>query len=83
MSALVPGTCVMVVPQRELLRLGCHLRHYLGGLALDGAIGVVDRIDNRYRDHRVIVRFPSLHCPPFGTVWVDAFRADELVMVAE
>jgi hypothetical protein len=44
---------------------------------------VVDRIDERRSAHRVVVIFHGLHVPPFGSLWVDAFRPDELVLVAE
>jgi hypothetical protein len=44
-------------------------------------VGVVDRIDARCRDHRVVVRFPSVAVPPFGASWVDAFSPGELAVV--
>ncbi len=81
-GAIRPGTRVMVVSPRELLRLNCHHQHYAVGLPLEDAVGVVDRIDRRFRDHRVVVVFPTIHTPPFGSAWVDVFAPDELVPVA-
>jgi hypothetical protein len=48
-------------------------------LPLRGAVGVVDRLDERYGDHLVVVRFPTVIVPPFGHAWVDAFAPDEVV----
>src|SRR5687768_10459167 len=51
-------------------------------LALFQHVGVVDRIDERFGDHRYIVVFPTLAVPPFGAAWCDAFTASEPVSVA-
>ncbi len=83
MSTVAPGVRVTVVPPRELTRLGCRHRHYMVGLPLEGAVGVVDRIDPRFGDHRVVVVFPTIHTPPFGSPWVDVFAPTELVTEPE
>jgi hypothetical protein len=53
-------------------------RHLQRALPLESAVGVVDRLDERYGDHPVVVRFPTVTVPPFGQAWVDGFAADEL-----
>lgn len=58
----------------------CH-RHLQSELPLFQSVGVVDRIDERYGQHCLIVLFLTIRTEPFGTAWVDAFRADELVRV--
>ena len=73
-----PGARVRVVSASELVRQGCHHKHYLHGVVLDGAVGVVDRIDPRYGKHRVVAEFPTVTTQPFGTAWADCFGADEL-----
>jgi hypothetical protein len=42
----------------------------------------VDRIDQQRGEHGVIVVCHGIHVPPFGSLWVDTFRPDELVPVA-
>ena len=38
----------------------------------------MDQIDERYGEHRVVVVFPGIRVPPFGTAWCDAFAESEL-----
>jgi hypothetical protein len=51
-------------------------------LPLFQSVGIVDRIDAHRGDHHVIVVFRDLHVPPFGSLWLDVFRPDELVRLA-
>ena len=80
-TAVVPGARVLVrwagVPHAS----PCH-RHLTSELPLFQNDGVVDRIDERRGDHCVIVVFPTIVCPPFGTAWCDVFTSDELVLVS-
>jgi hypothetical protein len=57
--------------------------HTSRDLPLFQQIGIVDRVDERYGEHRYVVVFPTLTVPPFGSAWVDSFTADELVPVDE
>ena len=57
-------------------------RHLQRDLPLFQQVGIVDRIDAHRGDHHVIVVFRGLHVPPFGLLWVDVFRPDEVVPVA-
>jgi hypothetical protein len=45
--------------------------------------GVVDRLDDRFGDHPIIVVFISLRHPPFGEPWVEGFSDVELERIAE
>ena len=60
----------------------CHL-HLQRDLPLFQQVGVVDRLDERYGEHRYVVGFPTLTVPPFGSAWVDSFTASELVVISE
>jgi len=53
-------------------------RHCEGSIPIRGAVGTVDQIDERYGEHRVVVVFPGIRVPPFGTAWCDAFAESEL-----
>jgi hypothetical protein len=55
----------------------CHL-HLQADLPLFQSVGIVDRIDERFGKHCVVVRFPTIVSPPFGSAWVDTFAPDEL-----
>lgn len=77
MTTITPGTLVLV---RHDKHRPCA-RHLLHSVPLFQQVGVVDRIDGRLGDHEVVVRFPTIVCPPFGEPWVDSFTADELVAV--
>jgi hypothetical protein len=74
---LEPGFHVLIRFDRRS-PCGHHLLH---DLPLFQAVGVVDRIDTRCRGHPVIVRFPTVPVPPFGTAWCDAFATGELVVI--
>ena len=43
---------------------------------------MIDRFDDRWGKHRVVVVFQGIRSSVFGEPWVDAFRPDELVVVA-
>jgi hypothetical protein len=58
----------------------CH-RHRHAEPCLFQHVCLVDRIDERYGEHCHVVVFPTLTVPPFGSPWVDSFKADELVVV--
>jgi hypothetical protein len=75
--AIIPGTLVLIRFDRHS-PCGHHLLHEL---PLFQAVGVVDWIDDRFRDHKVAVRFPSVKTEPFGASWVDAFAPGELVVI--
>jgi hypothetical protein len=75
--AITPGAQVLVRFDRHS-PCGHHLLHEL---PLFQAVGVVDRVDARFRDHKVVVRFPSVTVPPFGAGWVDVFSPGELVVI--
>jgi hypothetical protein len=62
-------------------RLSEQSVHLVRELPLFQNVGVVDRVDDRYGDHCVVVRFLTIACPPFGSPWVDAFTPEELVVV--
>ena len=69
---------------RVLVRHDRHrpcARHMLHSVSLFQQIGVVDRIDGRLGEHQIVVRFPTIACPPFGEAWVDSFMASELVVI--
>ena len=53
----------------------CHL-HSLESVPVLGAIGTVDRVDERLGEHSVVVVFDLWH---LGTRWTDRFRPSELV----
>ena len=75
-----PGTRVLVRWAGLPKVSPCH-RHLQSTLPLFQSVGVVDRIDDRRGGHPVVVVFPTIRTPPFGTAWVDTFAADELVPV--
>ncbi len=65
------GTRVRVaIPRNE----PCHL-HALNAVPVLGAIGTVDRVDDRLGEHCVVVVFDLWH---LGTQWTDRFRPSEL-----
>jgi hypothetical protein len=72
-----PGALVLVRFDR---RSPCP-HHMQMSLPLFQNVGVVDRIDAHYGEHCVVVRFPTIACPPFGSPWVDAFSPGEVVLV--
>jgi hypothetical protein len=76
--AIVRGARVLV-RWAGLPRVSPCSLHLTAELPLFQNVGTVDRVDARYGDHCVIVRFPTIACPPFGSPWVDAFTPDELV----
>jgi hypothetical protein len=59
----------------------CSL-HLERELPLFQSVGRVDRIDERYGEHSVVVVFPTIACPPFGSAWVDTFAPGELVLIS-
>ena len=72
MGALIKaGARVRVaIPRKQ----PCHL-HSLESVPVLGAIGTVDRVDERLGDHSVVV-FDLWH---LGTRWTDRFMPSELV----
>ena len=71
MAALQAGDRVRVaIPRNE----PCHL-HSLSTVPVLGAIGMVDRVDERFGDHCVVVVFDLWH---EGTQWTDRFKPSEL-----
>lgn len=60
----------------------CHL-HLTSDVPLFQNVGVVDRMDERYGEHCVVVRFPTIKTEPFGEAWVDAFTPAELVLIGQ
>ena len=76
MGAVKAGDRVRVaIPWNEPCSLHC-----LEAIpALLQAIGTVDRVDERFGDHRVVVVFDLWH---LGTRWTDRFRPSELVPAA-
>ena len=53
----------------------CHL-HSIETVPVQGAIGTVDRVDERLGEHSVVVVFDLWH---LGTRWTDRFIPSELV----
>jgi hypothetical protein len=80
-TAIRPGTRVLV-RWAGLPHVSPCERHLRRQLPLFQQVGSVDRIDEGRGEHRVVVVFPGIHAPPFGSRWVDAFRPDELVLLA-
>jgi hypothetical protein len=73
-TTITASAHVRVTPRNELVRQRCHAVHYLAGVPLEGAIGMVDRVDGRHGDHSVVVVF-DLWC--HGTRCMDSFRPEE------
>ena len=61
----------LAIPRND----SCHL-HSLESVPVLGAIGTVDRVDERRGAHSVVVVFDLWH---LGTRWTDRFRPSELV----
>ena len=80
-TAIVPSARVLVrwagVPHAS----PCLL-HLATEVPLLQNVGVVDRIDERFGEHCVIVVFRGIRTAPFGGPWVDAFTPDELLLVS-
>jgi hypothetical protein len=74
-TSITAGARVRVKPRNELVRQHCPTVHYLAGVPLEGALGTVDRVDQRHGDRPVVVVF-DLWC--LGTRWMDSFRPEEL-----
>jgi hypothetical protein len=55
--------------------------HFDRFVKTEGEIGQVDRLDDRFGDHPIVVVFNGLRHPPFGEPWVDTFSAVELERV--
>jgi hypothetical protein len=72
-----PGTRVLVRHDR------CWpcFHHCIKDVPLFQNIGVVDRLDDRWGEHRVVVMFAPIRAPHTGEPWVDAFTPAELVIV--
>ncbi len=67
-----PGARVrVVIPRNE----PCHL-HSTETVPVLGAIGTVDRVDEAFGEHSVVVVFDIWHQ---GPRWTDRFKASELV----
>jgi hypothetical protein len=81
-STIAPGARVLVRWAGLPKSSPCHL-HLTLEFPLLQNVGAVDRIDERYGEHCVIVVFRGIACPPFGAPWVDAFTPDELMAVDE
>ncbi len=71
MGALRPGDRVRVAILRNE---PCHL-HSLETVPVLGAIGTVDRVDERFGEHCVVVVFDLWYQ---GTRWTDRFKPSEL-----
>jgi hypothetical protein len=48
-----------------------------------GQVGTVDRLDERFGDHPIVVVFNGLRHPPFNDPWVDAYSPVELEVIPE
>jgi hypothetical protein len=81
-TAVSPGARVLV-RWAGLPHVSPCERHLQRQLPLFQQVGSVDRIDTWRGEHRVVVVFHGLHVPPFGSLWVDVFRPDELVVITE
>jgi hypothetical protein len=55
-----------------------HVCHRHAMVKTMGEIGVVDRLDDRFGDHPIIVVFNALRHPPFNDPWVESFSPVEL-----
>ena len=79
-SPITPGTRVLV-RWAGLPHVSPCGRHLERDLPLFQQVGIVDRIAEWRSEHGVVVVFHGIHVPTFGSLWVDAFRPDELVPV--
>jgi hypothetical protein len=71
MGAVKAGDRVRVaIPRNQPCSLDC-----LDAVPVLGAIGTVDRVDERLGEHNVVVVFDLWH---LGTRWTDRFRPSEL-----
>jgi hypothetical protein len=75
------GALVLVRHDRQHPATWSPCTRHVSDPCLFQHIGRVDRVDPRLGAHCVVVVFVALHVPPFGEMWVDSFRADELVLV--
>jgi hypothetical protein len=61
-----PGARVLVC-WAGLPRVSPCSLHLASDLPLFQSVGTVDRVDERYGEHSVIVVFRGIACPPFGS----------------
>ena len=55
-----------------------HLCRFQNVVQTEGEVGVVERLDERFGDHSVIVVFTTVRHPPFNDPWVRGFNAVKL-----
>ena len=73
---IVAGARVRVaIPRNQPCSLHC-----VESVPVLGAIGTVDRVDERLDEHCVVVVFDLWH---LGTQWTDRFRPSELVPLCQ
>jgi hypothetical protein len=60
-----------------------HVCTHHGMVNTRGQVGQVDRYDDRFGDHPIIVVFNTLRHPPFNDPWVEGFSPVELEVVPE
>jgi hypothetical protein len=63
---------VVPAPEHRCMLHGTHAM-----VQAEGKIGVVDRLDDRFDDHPIVV-FRGLRHPPFNDPWVEGFSPVEL-----
>src|SRR5215218_8455180 len=56
----------------------CPIHGSFAMVQTEGEVGTVDRLDDRFGDHPIIVVFNTLRHPPFNDPWVEGFSPVEL-----